>query len=127
VDADRPPSGMPSRRLLRGAERLQHLVGVRLLVGVTLRAPDGAVVGREQFCGRVLQVADGVVVVERPHRPSEPAVLPADPAGYEKAAPGRYVLATTGETVDDADYVTTWDVVADPSSDSSHRSSSRAP
>jgi hypothetical protein len=106
---------MPSRRLLRGAERLQHLVGARLLVGITLRTRDGTVVGQEQFCGRVLDVADGVVVVERPDAPAEPAVLPADPAGYEKAAPGRYVLATTGETVVDPDYVTTWDVVTDGS------------
>jgi hypothetical protein len=98
--------------LLRGAERLQHLVGARLLVGVNLRAPDGTLLSQEQFCGRVLQVAEGVVVVERPHAPGDPAVLPADPAGYEKAAPGRYVLATTGEAVVDPDYVTTWDVVA---------------
>jgi hypothetical protein len=103
----------PSRRLLRGAERLQHLVGARLLVGVTLRGPDGALVSREEFCGRVLDVADGVVVVERPHAPAEPAVLPADPDGYQKAPPGRYVLATTGEAVVDPDYVTTWEVVTD--------------
>jgi hypothetical protein len=106
---------MPSRRLLRGAERLQYLVGARLLVGVTLRDRDGALVGQEQFCGRVLTVADGVVVVERPQAPDEPAVLPADPAAYEKAAAGRYVLSTTGETVVDPDYVTSWDVVADGS------------
>jgi hypothetical protein len=48
-------------------------------------------------------VADGVVVVERPLAPGSPAVLPAD-----------YVLAATGETVVDPDFVTTWDVVADP-------------
>jgi len=101
--------------MLRGTERLQHLVGARLLVGVTLRRRDGALVSQEQFCGRVLEVADGVVVVERPHAPAEPAVLPADPAGYEKAPAGRYVLATTGEAVEDPDYVTTWDVLADGS------------
>ena len=67
---------------------------------------------QEQFCGRVLRVADGVVVVERPHAPGDPAVLPADYDAYEAAVPGRYVLATTGETVDDPDYVTTWDVVS---------------
>lgn len=108
-----PTPNMPSRRLLRGAEQLRHLVGARLLVGVTLRTPDGAIVDREQFCGRVLDVADGVVVVERPHAPDDPAVLPADPANYDAAAAGRYVLAG-GETVVDPDYVTTWDVVVDP-------------
>jgi hypothetical protein len=59
-------------------------------------------------------VADGVVVVERPLAPGSPAVLPADYGAYDEAAPGRYVLAATGETVVDPDFVTTWDVVADP-------------
>jgi hypothetical protein len=78
-----------------------------------VRAPDGTLLRQEQFCGRVLKVADGVVVVERPHAPGEPAALPADYAAYDEAAPGRYVLATTGETVVDPDYVTTWDVISD--------------
>lgn len=103
--------------MLRGAERLRHLVGTRLLVGISVRSPDGALLRQEQFCGRVLEVADGAVVVERPDAPDEPARLPADPAAYEVAAPGRYVLATTGETVADPDYVTTWEVVdSDPGS-----------
>ena len=79
-----------------------------------MRAPDGSLLRQEQFCGRVLRVADGVVEVERPHAPGDPAVLPADYAAYDEAAPGRYVLADTGETVVDPDYVTTWDVLADP-------------
>jgi hypothetical protein len=77
-----------------------------------VRAPDGTLVGQEQFCGRVLDVAEGVVVVERPHRPDHPARLPADPTAYDEAAPGRYVLSTKGETVGDPDYVTTWDVIS---------------
>jgi hypothetical protein len=86
---------------------------MRLLVGISVRAPDGTLLRQEQFCGRVLDVADGMVVVERPYDPGHPAVLPADYAAYDEAAPGRYVLAATGETVIDPDYVTTWDVVAD--------------
>jgi hypothetical protein len=78
-----------------------------------VRSRDGRLLQQEQFCGRVLSVGDGVVVVERPHAPGHPAVLPADYAAYDEAAPGRYVLATTGETVVDPDYVTTWEVLAD--------------
>jgi hypothetical protein len=87
-------------------------VGTRLLVGISVRAPNGTLLHQEQFCGRVLDVAEGAVVVERPHAPGDPARLPADPAAYEVAAPGSYVLATTGETVVDPDYLTTWDVVS---------------
>jgi hypothetical protein len=99
--------------LLRGAEQLRHLVGTRLLVGISVRSPDGALRRQEQFCGRVLEVAEGAVVVERPNAPDDPARLPADPAAYDVAVAGSYVLATTGETVVDPDYVTTWEVIED--------------
>jgi len=81
-----------------------------LLVGITFRDADGTVLRAEQFCGRVIEVADGVVVVERA---GEQAVLPADVGAYETAQPGRYVLQSTGETVIDPDYLTVWDVQVD--------------
>ncbi len=100
----------PPRRLLRGAEQLSHLVGARLLVGITFRDPFGTVLRAEQFCGRVLEVGDGVVVVDRA---GDSAVLPADAGAYEVAKPGRYVLQSSGETVVDPDYLTVWDVQVD--------------
>jgi hypothetical protein len=100
----------PPRRLLRGAEQLSYLVGARLLVGITFRDPQGSVLRADQFCGRVVEVADGVVVVERG---TEQAVLPADTGAYEVAQPGRYVLQSSGETVIDPDYLTVWDVLID--------------
>lgn len=100
----------PPRRLLRGAEQLAYLVGARLLVGITFRDAHGGVLRAEQFCGRVIEVGDGVVVVERG---PEQAVLPADAGAYEPAQPGRYVLQSTGETVVDPDYLTVWDVLID--------------
>jgi hypothetical protein len=98
----------PPRRLLRGAEQLSHLVGARLLVGITFRDAHGSVLRADQFCGRVVEVGDGVVVVERG---AEQAVLPADIGAYEVAQPGRYVLQSSGETVIDPDYLTVWDVL----------------
>jgi hypothetical protein len=112
--------------MLRGSDRLQYLVGRRLLVGVTVRGQTGTVVSRLQFCGPVLDVGDGVVVVDTG---GEPALLPSDDLAYTPAPPGRYTLSATGEVVVDPDFITTWDVVATPGqrSDSSQRSSSRAP
>ena len=106
IDAGR---GRPPRRLLRGAERLAHLEGHRLLVGITYVDVRGTPQAREQFCGRVLGVGDGVVVVERPGEP-EPAVLPADVDAFEPAPPGRYTLSGSGEVVSDPDFLTTWRV-----------------
>lgn len=103
-----PGAGPPPRRLIRGGERLQHLVGHRLLVGVTLRDPDGTVVTRTQFCGVVQAVEGGVVVVDKD---GETALLPSDDLAYSPAPRGTYRLVGTGEVVEDPDFVTTWDVV----------------
>jgi hypothetical protein len=110
IDPHRPE---PPRRLRRGAEQLATLVGQRLLVGITYLDGSGQVNAAEQFCGRVLEVGDGVVVVERPGD-GEPAVLPADAAAYERAAAGSYTLKSTGEVVRNPDYVTTWHVAVTP-------------
>jgi hypothetical protein len=109
-----PSRAAPPRRLLRGAQQLRELVGRRLLVGITYLDGAGLATGTQQFCGRVLEVADGVVVVERPDS-AQPAVLPADAAAYQPAAAGGYRLSGTGEIVVDPDFVTTWRVGPQPS------------
>jgi len=83
-----------------------------LLVGISFLDAEGRMTATQQFCGRVLEVADGVVVVERPGE-DEPAVLPADAAAYRSAEPGRYTLVETGEVVVDPDFVCTWRVAPD--------------
>ena len=86
-------------------------MGHRLLVGITYLDADHQVIGTQQFCGQVLEVTDGVVVVERPGE-DEPAVLPADAAAYRPAEPGSYTLTETGETVINPDFLSTWRVAA---------------
>jgi len=108
IDPDRPA---PPRRLIRGSEQLSKLVGHRLLVGITYLDREGQFLAAQQFCGLVLEVEDGVVIVERPGEP-EPAVLPADSAAYQPAPAGSYKLSGTGETVVNPDYISTWQVVA---------------
>jgi hypothetical protein len=108
-----PTQPVPPRRLLRGSEQLSGMVGHRLLVGISYVDDAGNVTGRQQFCGRVLDVADGVVVVERAGA-SEPAVLPADVAAFRRAPSGQYRLAASGEVVVDPDFITTWQVQAPP-------------
>jgi hypothetical protein len=102
----------PPRRLLRGSEQLQQLLGRHLLAGVTIRDAEGRILQRRQFHGPVTAVADGVVVLRQAD--GTEAVLPADPAAYEPARPGTYRLAS-GDVVVDPDFLSTWDVVADES------------
>jgi hypothetical protein len=109
IDPHRPA---PPRRLLRGSDRLAPMVGCRLLVGITYVDDAGAVQGQDQFCGQVLEVADGVVVVDRPG--AEPALLPADADAYEPAPAGTYRLRGTGEEIRDPDFITTWQIAVHP-------------
>ena len=106
------PALPPPRRLLRGGERLAGLVGGRLLVGITYLDDAGRVTAARQFCGRVAEVGGGVVVVDLPD--GDRAVLPADASAYEPAGRGSYRLESTGETVVDPDFVTTWRVLSHP-------------
>jgi hypothetical protein len=85
------------------------MVGCRLLVGISYLDDAGHIAATQQFCGRVLEVGDGVVMVERPGT-GEAAALPADAAAYRPARTGRYRLAQTGEVVVDPDFITTWHV-----------------
>jgi hypothetical protein len=116
-----PSAPTPPRRLLRGAEQLAGLTGLRLLVGLSYVSAEGEPLSSIQFCGRVLEVGDGVVVVANPEG-AEPIALPADAAAYTRARPGRYTLRHSGEVVLDPDYVTTWTIVVN--SDGSQQPSS---
>jgi len=107
--------GSPPRRLLRGGEQLQGLVGRRLLVGITIRDHAGTIVERRQFHGTVLEVGGGVVVLRHQNRTGggTEVLLPSDPAAYEPARPGHYRLPS-GEVVIDPDFLSTWDVMPGP-------------
>lgn len=112
-----PAAPEPPRRLLRGSDALQDIVGARVLVGLSFRDGAGGLVRQEQFCGSVTWVGDGVVLVERPC-PSGPAgatttvALPADREAFVPAGPGRYRLTGTGEIVQDLDYLCAWTLLA---------------
>ena len=79
-------------------------------MGLTYVDERGEYLSSTQFCGRVLDVRDGVVVVANAEA-REPVVLPAEAAAYSRAASGRYTLRGTGEVVVDPDFITTWTVV----------------
>jgi hypothetical protein len=92
------------------------MVGHRLLVGISYLDGEGNVAATEQFCGRVLDVGDGVVIVDRTGT-AEPAVLPADAAAYRPAPAGTYRLASRDDVVVDPDFITTWRIRRTPGSD----------
>ncbi len=83
---------------------------------ISVRYEAGEPLSSIQFCGRVLEVGEGVVVVANPEG-TAPVALPADPDAFLPADPGRYVLRHSGEVVVDPDYLTGWTVVLGPDSE----------
>lgn len=90
-----------------GLDRLDQMMGGKLLVRVTYLKADETVERIAEFVGVVTSV-DPLVVVDRPGH--EQFTLPAEPSAFEVAAPGRYRLHSTGEIVNDPHYTTIWTV-----------------
>ena len=79
-------------------------VGRLLLVGITYETHDGTFLRQEQFHGRIVAAGNGGIVFERAgtgERMNLPPIL-------EKAPPGSYRLRSTGEILENPDYLARW-------------------
>ena len=106
-----PPadSGPPSLDLAL----VERVVGKRLLIGLTYLEQNGDFVEQKQLHGLVEEISmeAGIVV-----RLNDGAVcrLPPDLRGLAEALPGTYRLRSTGEEVEDPDYLYTWTITKAP-------------
>lgn len=92
------------------APKAASLDGALVLVGITRVGPEGT--EQSQFYGTVIEVSqhDGVLIRLEGRNSGETYRLPPDLDAFEPAAPGDYRLRSTGETVKDPDYVTSWTI-----------------
>jgi hypothetical protein len=88
-------------------ERLEVMIGKRLLVGITYVGSVDGPGNKLQFVGVVTEV-DPEVVID--HDSAEPFRLPAESDAYNEAPPGEYTLHGTGEAIEDPDFMTIWTV-----------------
>jgi hypothetical protein len=104
-------------------EEARALVGKLVVVGVTHRTASGVTTARRQFAGVVEHVSRrGIALRLTTSGPDDPTMwLPPAPRCFEPAAPGTYRLRSTGETIEDPDFTTTWFYTA--SEPDSHASS----
>jgi hypothetical protein len=93
-------------------EDLNEMIGRRVLVGITYLDAQGEVVDQDEFAG-IVQAVDPLVSLDR--GADELFTLPPEPDAFDRGQPGEYKLRSTGETIVDPDYVSTWTVRA-PSS-----------
>lgn len=89
-----------------------QMIGKLVLVGVTRFGGDGQVQGLEQFAGTVLRVSaeEGLVLADGDD--GHERYLPPMLDQYLPAAPGEYQLRSSGVTVIDPDYLSTWELHA---------------
>lgn len=83
------------------------LIGSRVLIGITMLDPKGALVRQWQFYGEVSTASRsaGIAVVLEGAREGETYVLPPCTSAFKSAGPGIYTLRTTGENVENPDYL----------------------
>jgi len=101
-----PAGGLPAW----DDEVATSLPGKLILVGITYKDAEGAVVESVQFFGRVVKAerARGITLALEGGRSGETYVLPPDMRSLERARPGEYRLRSTGEIVIDPDFLITW-------------------
>ena len=85
------------------SDELAHLLGRRVLVGVTPVDDDGEQIDQFQTHGVVSSADARGVVLNRGDMPA--FGLPPGPELFEPADPGQYSLRSTGEVVEDPDYL----------------------
>jgi hypothetical protein len=113
---------MPEDRPTWDEETAQGLVGKIVLLGLTFATADGEVVEQIQRHG-VVEHADpdegiGVRLVAPGQAwDGEVYVLPPDLRPFSEAAPGSYTLRSTGETIVDPDFTSSWEIRSPPEED----------
>jgi hypothetical protein len=88
------------------------LVGKRVLVGVRKVDGSGTVNDERQMHGRVVEArcSSGILVQLEGTEAGRTFRLPPTTGNFDKADPGEYRLATTGEVVVNPDFVATWEI-----------------
>jgi hypothetical protein len=100
--------GGDGHRLLNES-RARFMVDKRALVGLTVLSQSGDLIEQSQFLGTIADV-DPARGIELVLDDQSSYWLPPDVRAFQEAPPGEYTLRSTGQTVVDPDYVSTWTV-----------------
>ena len=88
--------------------KFHDLIGKTLLVGITYYTKNGDLIERKQFYGKVVFAdTSGITLLQDS---GEKLELPPDLSSTKKAPRGEYRLHSTGETVKDPDFLSTWEL-----------------
>lgn len=90
----------------------KKIIGKRMLVGVTYLDSAGELESQQQLHGIVQSASkdQGILIKLEGVYEGEEWNMPPDTSGITKANPGTYNLRSTGEEVENPDYLCTWEV-----------------
>lgn len=93
----------------------QHLLGKKLLVGITYLDSNGDVDSQQQLHGTVKEVSEkeGILIALEGIHDGKEWNMPPNTSSIVKADPGIYKLSVTNEEVENPDYLCTWQVQMD--------------
>ena len=92
--------------------KLSDLPGKVILVGITYYTHDKQFIEQKQYHGTVIRADEKGIIVRKSN--GEEAWLPPDLRSTRVAPPGEYRERSTGEIVENPDFLATWNVVKDP-------------
>ncbi len=94
-----------------GELHLSDLIGKVILVGITYYTHDKQFIGQKQYHGTVIRADEDGIIIQKPD--GEETWIPPDLRSTKPAPPGEYRERSTGEIVENPDFLTTWNVVKD--------------
>ena len=86
----------------------ENLIGKIILVGMTFYDKNDKFVEQKQNWGEIVAVNENTVFIKQ--KDGEEFSIPNDPSAIESANPGEYKLRSTGEVVENPDFLSTWNV-----------------
>jgi hypothetical protein len=95
-------------------EKAALILGKYVIVGITFNDHNDNYLRQEQYHGIVVAVDEskGITIELKGAREGEFYTLPPEPQTFLPAKPGIYSFRSTGEEVEDPDYMTTWIITA---------------
>jgi hypothetical protein len=98
-------------------DQIAEMIGKHILVGLTYVDQQDGPVEYKQLRGQIIRINEKEGIVIRLHQTGKTFALPPDIATLQKAPRGQYRLQSTGEIINDPDYLTTWTIKPKASED----------
>ncbi len=86
----------------------EKMIGKTILVGMTFYDKNDEFVEQKQSWGEIVSLNENTIFIKQKN--GEEFSIPNDPSAIEPANPGGYRLRSTGEVVENPDYLSTWGI-----------------